>query len=550
MEKYKKIEVIGYGSQNTKVYKVIEVLTNLVYAMKRISIDDNQQNIKEIEIMKEINHSNIIKLKEYFINKNSLYIVMEYAEGGDLSSFIKSKTLLSEEVLIKYIVQIADALSYLHLKKIIHRDIKPQNIFLSKDKKNVKLGDFGISKKLKNTLDLAETSTGTPFYLAPEICLGMKYSTKCDIWMFGCTFYELITLSKPFKGTNLIGIMKEIVSSEIDFTSTRIDFTRFSNKLIELIKKMLIKDALLRPIASDIMDCYNISEVCEIENNSKEERKDVKENKKSMRSKFFEEMSLKNKSKEKENLNQTKHQRIKSIISIYSNNSDGNKSNNTNQENKEFNSKSNMTLKHSQSISTYHTNNKIVEKQRRGSVIKYDKNNLVSNRNEDQKINIKNDINCLQSNRNIKDLFKIQICESKNKKHLVLNKEIISNMENDKKSVDDNHDLLNIISPLNLLYKGGFKRKISTCSLSSIKKEIVKDSKLPNMPMPKAPKTTKMRIEIERNEKDRNKWKGVFFGYEENLHSKIRVGLNNKEKENNNKSISMNRYSFENSIDN
>lgn len=548
MEKYKKIDVIGYGSQNTKVYKVVEVLTNLVYAMKRISIEDNQTNIKEIEIMKEVNHSHIIQLKEYFIDKNNLYIVMEYAEGGDLSSFIKSKTLLSEEILTKYIVQIADALSYLHFKKIIHRDIKPQNIFLSKDKKNVKLGDFGISKKLKNTLDLAETSTGTPFYLAPEICLGMKYNTKCDIWMFGCTFYELITLSKPFKGTNLIGIMKEIVNSEIDFTSTLIDFTRFSNKLIELIKKMLIKDALLRPIASDIMDCYNINEVCEIGNNSKEdeERKDMKENKISMRSKFLEEMSLKNKSKEKENVNQNKHQRIKSIISIYSNHSEGNKSNNTNQESKEVNSKSNMTLKHSQSISTYHTNDNITEKQRRGSVIKYNKNNLVSSRNDDQKINIKNDINCL--NRNIKDLFKNQICESKNKKHLVLNKEIISNMENDIKSVEDNHDLLSIISPLNLLYKGGIKRKISTCSLSSIKKEIVKDNKLPNMP--KAPKTTKMRIETERNEKEGSKWKGVFFGYEENLQNKIRIGFNSKEKESNNKSISMNRYSFENSINN
>ena len=91
------------------------------------------------------------------------------------------------------------AVEYLHERKIIHRDIKIHNIFLSKDN-IVKLGDFGISKKLEGTAQLANTSVGTPYYISPEICSSKSYTFSSDIWMLGCTLFELCTLEKPFTG--------------------------------------------------------------------------------------------------------------------------------------------------------------------------------------------------------------------------------------------------------------------------------------------------------------------------------------------------------------
>jgi serine/threonine protein kinase len=84
----------------------------------------------------------------------------------------------------------------------LHRDLKSQNIFLTKSNQ-VKIGDFGISKVLENTSDFAKTSLGTPYYLSPEICMGQKYDYKSDAWMLGCILYEMCTLKKPFEGDSL-----------------------------------------------------------------------------------------------------------------------------------------------------------------------------------------------------------------------------------------------------------------------------------------------------------------------------------------------------------
>jgi len=95
-------------------------------------------------------------------------------------------------------VQLALGLQHIHNKKVLHRDLKTQNVFITKDNR-VKIGDFGISKMLENTVQLAGTSLGTPYYLSPEICLGQKYDYKSDLWMLGCVLYEMCTLRRPFE---------------------------------------------------------------------------------------------------------------------------------------------------------------------------------------------------------------------------------------------------------------------------------------------------------------------------------------------------------------
>lgn len=225
--------------------------------MKRIMIDKNdiketQKYFNEIEVFKKLNHINLIQYVNSFIHKNKLCIVMEYAENGDLSKIIKNhitlKKFISEEQIWTYFIQICRGLQYMHSKKILHRDIKTQNIFLNKNGV-IKLGDFGISKILKNTYDFCKTPLGTPYFLSPEICSGKAYNYKSDIWMLGCVLYELMTLTKPFDGDSLPGLMGNILRKDIK------DVPKiYSNNLRWLVKKLLAKEPNLRPTLKDIFN--------------------------------------------------------------------------------------------------------------------------------------------------------------------------------------------------------------------------------------------------------------------------------------------------------
>lgn len=245
--------------------------------MKRIIIDlnDNEQNTKnnnEISVFKSIHHPNLIQYIESFIHKDKLIIIMEYADGGDLSRVVQkhreSKEYINESTIWKYFIQLFQGLRYIHSKKIIHRDIKCQNIFLTKDNK-VKLGDFGISKILKNTFDYCKTSLGTPYFLSPEICSGKKYNYKTDIWMLGCVLYELATLNKPFEGDNLQVLMINILKKDIK------EIPRgYSNDLKFLIRELLTKDANLRPSLEKIANYHFIQKLIEKSQDNIDEEED------------------------------------------------------------------------------------------------------------------------------------------------------------------------------------------------------------------------------------------------------------------------------------
>ena len=138
--------------------------------------------------------------------------------GGDLAQFInqvKNRQEKIPELIIKmWFGQLCKALKYIHAKNIIHRDVKPSNIFMD-EFQNIKLGDFGSAKKLEKTIDFVQTARihGTPNYIAPEIWKKQPYNEKVDMWGLGCTLYELLALKPPFTCNNLADLVKEVTTS-------------------------------------------------------------------------------------------------------------------------------------------------------------------------------------------------------------------------------------------------------------------------------------------------------------------------------------------------
>lgn len=129
----------------------------------------------------------------------------DYSEGGDLFEYIKQVTKMGasfkEDVIWVYLKQIVSGLKYIHGKKIVHRDMKGANIFLSADKRLVRVGDLNVSKIAKNSL--LYTQTGTPYYASPEVWKDQPYDHKSDIWSLGCLLYEVCSLKPPFLGKSM-----------------------------------------------------------------------------------------------------------------------------------------------------------------------------------------------------------------------------------------------------------------------------------------------------------------------------------------------------------
>ena len=224
--------------------------------MKRIIIDEknekqNEKNQNEIEIFKSLHHPNLIQYITSFIHKSMLCIIMEYADDGDLFKVVKEhltkKKKIEEELIWKWFLQMAQAIRYIHSKKIIHRDIKCQNIFLLKNGQ-IKLGDFGISKVLMDSFDFAKTPLGTPYFLSPEICSGSKYNFKIDMWMLGCVLYELASLHKPFEASTLPDLMRKIREREVLPIPKS-----YSEDLKFLIGKLLCKEPNGRPTIKEVL---------------------------------------------------------------------------------------------------------------------------------------------------------------------------------------------------------------------------------------------------------------------------------------------------------
>ena len=220
MDDFKIEKVLGKGSFGL-VYLVTRKKDRKLYALKSVILDkltskQQESSVNEVRILASINHPNVIGYKEAFWDEktNSLNIVMEYADGGDLQSKINEMKnengFFNESLIWNYSIQMIQGLD----KKIMHRDLKSANIFLIKDKNQCKIGDMNVSKVIKEKL--LRTQTGTPYYASPEVWLDKPYSFKSDLWSIGCIIYELCQLKTPFTGENIDDLFINVCRGKLE----------------------------------------------------------------------------------------------------------------------------------------------------------------------------------------------------------------------------------------------------------------------------------------------------------------------------------------------
>jgi serine/threonine protein kinase len=312
---YSVLELIGKGGFG-QVYKV--KLGSQYFAMKEIKLEEkeltilnslnnnniasnnipNQQQfsplviekaISEIEIWKDLDHPNIVKYYTSFIEGGNAYILMELVEGVNLSEYIsnlkeKGAKSAKDKDIMRIVIDIISGMKYLHKEKgILLRDVNPHNILIDNNF-NVKLGDFGLAKRIHSTSVMTEdeiqdlTSSmstgfvGSILYSSPEMIKNHKYTEKSDIWSLGCVIYELLCLSPPFSGDNPLTVAKNIVElnyKKINFFET----TKNIEKLTNLVETCLNMDPELRPdinqlasfLGEELIDKVNFLKKSELE---------------------------------------------------------------------------------------------------------------------------------------------------------------------------------------------------------------------------------------------------------------------------------------------
>ena len=259
-EEYELGQTMGSGAFG-KAVEAAHKETGAVYVVK--IVDTRGMSVKackevrnEVRVLSCLSHPNIVQYKEAFFEDGMLYIVMEMCEKGDLTAFIKGRNghHLPEDDVMRIFVQVCLGLAHTHSEGVLHRDMKPSNILLTKGH-IVKLADFGIARVMNSKAQLAKTVVGTPYYLSPEICEDRPYGTASDMWSLGCVLYELCALRRPFEGSSFPSLVVRILSGKYPPIPAM-----YSSDLRGVIDALLQKNPRDRASLSEILSLEYVRE--------------------------------------------------------------------------------------------------------------------------------------------------------------------------------------------------------------------------------------------------------------------------------------------------
>lgn len=243
--------MIGGGHFGTVRTATLKTDPQVTYAIKSILRENIAKDIKlleeELAILQSVDHPNIVKFDQCFIDFRYVHIVMEHCKGGELFDRIVAAQKFTERHAADVMSQMLSAVKHLHGHGIVHRDLKPENFLMDDTSENseVKLIDFGLSKRFSQEEEVGRMKTvvGTPYYVAPEVLKG-AYDKSCDVWSLGVILFVFLCGYPPFEGDNNKEIFRNVLKQPLTFDPA--DWNTISDSAKDLVSKMLEKDPTKR----------------------------------------------------------------------------------------------------------------------------------------------------------------------------------------------------------------------------------------------------------------------------------------------------------------
>ena len=246
------LQKVGQGNYGS-VYKVQNNKTGQILAAKICKIESNNTEsfYKEINMLKQCDSPYILKYYSSYIKNNTIWIVLEFCDGGSLLDIMRiTNTFYNEKEIASIMKMVLKGLQFLHAQRKIHRDIKAGNILIN-DEGVAKLGDFGVSAQLTNSISKKVSKIGTPYWMSPEVISQKSYDSKCDIWSLGITCIELAEGEPPYSEVRTFLVMKKILNNPPKgLTNPEL----WSNDFNDFVEKCLIFDPAQRPTAAQLLN--------------------------------------------------------------------------------------------------------------------------------------------------------------------------------------------------------------------------------------------------------------------------------------------------------
>ncbi|OHT09437.1 Myosin light chain kinase A [Tritrichomonas foetus] len=266
-KKYELMKRLGNGAY-AEVYLCKEKATGELYAAKLIDrshVSSPKYLWSEIHILYNLDHPQIIRLKDAFASKEHVMLILEYARGGELLEYVYNHDEYDEQEAMKIIHDLLCAIDYLHSKRVVHRDIKPENIlFIDEKATNMKLTDFGLSGIMKEN-SLLSTCAGTPGFMAPEIIKSKGYGAECDLWSIGVLAYFLLSGTLPFTSKVPFKLYQSICEGEYEYGE---EFDVISDEAKDFINQCIVVDPKERLTAKSALEHPWITNTGEVKTRS------------------------------------------------------------------------------------------------------------------------------------------------------------------------------------------------------------------------------------------------------------------------------------------